>query len=481
MDRRGLLARAAVGAVAFSGPWWRLPVARAAPQEAPLKELARLLRGPVVGRASSAYNAARVLHNQRFDNVRPLAIASPLGTDDVLKAIGWARKHGIRLVARSGGHSYCGFSTVQNGLVLDFGRMKGIIVQGAPTITSGPGAPLGDVYARLASKSLVVPAGSCKTVGVSGLALGGGHGFYSRKYGLTCDNVTELEIVTADGKRRVCNARQNADLFWACRGGGGGNFGVVTRWTFRASPVGPIATFRIAWPWSQMQPALQAWQSFAPHAPDELFSVFRVAAVGPGGSPGVTASGQYLGTQPALASLIQPLASVGTPTTVSTKARTYMEAVDYWGGGDFQETFAAKSDYARTPLSPAAIGVIGSALEARGTSVPGSGVLILDSYGGAINRVPRAATAFAHRDALFSFQYLAIWGSPAQTQQNLAWLRDFHKAMRPYVTGEAYVNYCDEDLANAPAAYYGSNLKRLRAVKKKYDPTGFFRYAQSVR
>jgi FAD/FMN-containing dehydrogenase len=480
MDRRELLARAAVGAVAVSGPWWRLPVARAAPQEAPLRELARLLRGQVIGRSSSAYNAARVLHNERFDNVKPLAIAWPLGADDVVKAIGWARKHGIRLVARSGGHSYCGFSTVQNGLVLDFGRMKRIRLQGR-TVTIWPGVLLGEVYAGLAKYSLVVPAGSCKTVGVSGLALGGGHGFYSRKYGLTCDNVMELEIVTADGKRRVCNANQNADLFWACRGGGGGNYGIVTRWTFRAHPVGPIATFRIVWPWSQLQAALQAWQSFAPNAPDELFSVFRVAAVGPGGSPGVTASGQYLGTQPALASLIQPLASAGTPTTVSTTARTYIEAVNYWGGGDFRETFAAKSDYARKPLPPAAIGAIGSALEARATSVPGSGVLILDSYGGAINRVPKAATAFAHRDALFSFQYLAIWGSPTVTQPNLAWLRNFHKAMRPFVSGEAYVNYCDEDLTNAPAAYYGSNLKRLRAVKKKYDPAGFFRYAQSVR
>jgi FAD/FMN-containing dehydrogenase len=479
MDRRELLARAAVGAAAFSGAWWRLPVARAAPQQAPLKELARLLRGPVVGRASSAYNAARILHNQRFDSVRPLAIASPLGAGDVVKSIAWARKHGIRVVARSGGHSYCGFSTVQNGLVLDLSRMKNIQVQGR-TVTIGPGALLGDIYARLAGNALVVPAGSCKTVGVSGLTLGGGHGFYSRKHGLTCDNLTELEIVTADGKRRVCNARQNSDLYWACRGGGGGNYGVVTRWTFRAHPVGPIATFRIEWPWSQVQAALQAWQSFAPHAPDALFSVFRVAAVGPGGTPGVTASGQYLGTQAALASLIQPLASTGTPSTVSTKARTYTEAVNYWGGGDFRETFAAKSDYARKPLSPAAIGTITSALEARATSVPGSGVLILDSYGGAINRVPKGATAFAHRDALFSFQYLAFWGSPTVTQPNLKWLRDFHKAMRPFVSGEAYVNYCDEDLANAPAAYYGSNLERLRAVKKKHDPARFFRSPQGV-
>ena len=478
MNRRELLG---AGAAAWSGAWWRLPAASARSLPAPLGELARALSGPVVARGAAGYDKARLLFNTRFDAAKPLAVAFCQGPLDVQKTIGWARKHGVRLATRTGGHSYGGYSTTP-GVILDVTRMHAIHASGS-TASVGAGARLIDVYTALSQHGRSIPGGSCATVGVSGLALGGGHGFLSRKWGTASDNVAEVELVTADGKRRVCNAHENTDLYWACRGGGGGNFGVVTRWTFRTHPVAGVATFRVEWPWAQAATGFAAWQSFAPHAPDELFSVFSFSHAA-GSTPRVTAVGQLLGTKERLSSLIAPLANAGTPTAVGVVSRTYLDSVHFWAGcsdldschSPVRPAFAAKSDYARKPLTKAAIATITHAI----ATAPTRGILLLDSYGGAINRIPKPATAFVHRDMLFSFQYLAYWDTPSQAVANVAWLRKFHDAMRPYVSGEAYVNYADPGLENWPQAYFASNLPRLVAIKKKYDPARFFRYAQGL-
>jgi FAD/FMN-containing dehydrogenase len=488
LSRRELLRRAGGAALVAAVPSgaWRLAGALAA-TDPRVAELAGLLHGQVIGRGATGYASARLSFDTTFDGSSPLAVAYCLGPGDVAKTILWARRHGIRIAPRAGGHSYGGYSTT-SGVVIDVSRINAITVNAAArTAVIGAGARLIDAYERLWEHGLSIPGGSCPTVGISGLTLGGGHGFLSRKYGLATDNVLELEIVTADGRRLVCNAHQNSDLFWACRGGGGGNFGVVTRWTFRLSPVGTVSTFAVNWPWAQMPQALAAWQAFAPHAPDELFSVFSLS--GSGGVGHVTAVGQLLGPKSRLASLIAPLASAGTPTRVVTSERSYIDAVRMWAGCATLDachappqgtvgraSFVGKSDYARHPLSAAAAAAIASGL----VRAPTRGLLLLDSYGGAINRVPKAATAFVHRDMLFSFQYLAYWDTPAQAAANRQWLRAFHASMRPYVSGEAYQNYIDPELAMWKQAYYGSNYARLVAVKKRYDPGNVFRFAQSI-
>ena len=482
LDRRELLRRAGgLAAGVAVAPWWRL-ASSGLDRDARVKELAGLLKGPVVGHGDPDYATARLLFDTTFDGVSPLAVAYCSGAGDVARTIAWARKHGIRLAPRCGGHSYGGYSTTP-GVIIDVGRLKSISVQGTRAVV-GAGARLVDVYETLGASGLAIPAGSCATVGVSGLALGGGHGFLSRKWGLTADNVLELELVTADGKRLVCSPSEHADLYWACRGGGGGNFGVVTSWTFQANPVSTVSTFHVDWPAEQLPAALDAWQQFVPQAPDELFSVFSISK----GS--FAAVGQLLGPTTRLASLLGPLTSAGTPTRVVTSERTYIDAVRMWAGcsaldtcrlapgGELQRaTFAAKSDYARQPLSAEAAAVIAKALP----EAPARGLLLLDSYGGAINRVPKAATAFVHRDMLFSFQYLAYWTSPAEAAASRKWLRGFHAAMRPYVSGEAYQNYIDPELANWRQAYYGANYARLTQVKRSYDPDNQFRFAQSIR
>jgi FAD/FMN-containing dehydrogenase len=457
-----------------------------------LRELARRVRGPVVGRGSAAYTKARLSFNERFDGVRPLAVVKPANAADVRESILWARKHGIRIRARSGGHSYAGYSTVEDGLVVDLGQLDEIAVRrSARTASIGAGVRLIDVYERLARSGATIPAGSCPTVGLGGLALGGGVGFASRKLGTTADNVLAVDIVTADGRLLTCDARRHADLYWACRGGGGGNFGVVTSFRMRIHPVDHASYFVVSWPWSSVRQAVSAWQRFAPHAPDGLFSVCRLAT---GTSqPTVQAFGQFFGSEAKLTPLLTPLRNV-TGASLTTGTSPYLDLMERWAGcktigydechlppaGSLTRVrFAAKSDYVAKELPPAGIATLETWVEKR--QGRGGGAAIVDSYGGAINRVAPGATAFVHRRALCSIQYYAGIADASADAAALTWLRGFRAAMKPYTSGEAYQNYIDPDLADWEDAYYGANYPRLRRVKKKYDPDNVFRFRQSIR
>ena len=489
-DRRELLWRGlALGAVALA------PRVASPPH---LRELRRGLAGDVLTSGSPGYDRARLLYSPRFDSIRPEAIVFCETVGDVVHTIRWARRHRIHLVPRSGGHSYGGYSTT-SGVVLDVSRLNHVRVSGRHAVV-GAGALLIDVYAALAAHGRMIPAGTCPSVGIAGLTLGGGHGYASRKLGLACDALVGLTIVTASGEVLHCDAHRHADLFWACRGGGGGNFGVVTSFTFRTTPVGNVATYVLEWPWEQAGRVAAAWQSFAPHAPDELSLDLNLTATEL--RTHVTSAGQYLGPAAELQRVLAPLLAVGTPSRVEIKQRTFLEAALHFAGCDRitvdrcrradkfpqgtvqRETWKAKSNYVKRPLPPGAIEIMLRALEARQADPAlGRGTILLDAYGGAIGRVPKAATAFVHRDALCSAQYLAYWpaGNAARAAANLAWMRDFYAALRPFVSGEAYVNYIDPELRDWRRAYYGSNYARLRRVKHRYDPTDFFHFAQGIR
>jgi FAD/FMN-containing dehydrogenase len=487
LDRRDLLERAAGVTLAASvlGPLADLSWA-APPSARDLRELEQALDGDVVTPSEAAFRSARLLFNTRFDGIRPRAVAFCANTEDVQKAVRWAGKHGVRIAPRAGGHSYGGYS-VTSGLVIDVSRMRRISVSaGARTATVGAGARLLDVYAQLWHHGLTIPGGSCPSVGIAGLALGGGVGFSSRKLGLTCDSVRALRIVTGAGRALNCGAREHADLLWACRGGGGGNFGIVTGFTFRAHPVSNVATYVIDWPWEDALEAVGAWQRFAPRAPDALFSVLSLSSSGRRAR--VSSAGQLFGSEPDLRSLLAPLASAGKPIRVTVRSRSFMEATRRWAGCSDVEcrtaraTFKAKSDYANRPLSREGIQTMVRAIETHAANPAlGRGSVLLDSYGGAINRIPKGATAFVHRDALFSMQYLAYWEPSQAAAPNLAWIRRFHGAMRRHVSGFAYQNYIDPDLKGWKRAYYGSNYRRLVAVKRKYDRANVFRFRQSIR
>jgi hypothetical protein len=458
-------------------------------------QLARTLQGEVVVPGDPSYAHSRVLYNTRFDGLHPHAVVFCETLADVERTVHWAGRHKIRIVPRSGGHSYGGYS-VSQGAVVDVSRLNRITLGAQSRAAVGAGARLIDVYDALWQHGLTVPAGTCPTVGIAGLTLGGGIGFAARRFGLTCDNLVEAAVVTAAGRALVCNAHQDADLYWALRGGGGGNFGIVTRLVLHTHPVSQVATYTLEWPWSDARRVVQAWQTFAPHAPDGFFSVCNLNCAG-GGSPRITSAGQFFGTPQQLKTLINPLASTGSPTRVAVNSHTYMEAVRIWAGcsgtvaqchlppqGTLgRSTFKGRSDYANKPLSAYGIDTLVRGIESRAAGGSGSGIVLLDSSGGAINRVPKGATAFVHRDALFSLQYLAYWGAadpPAVGAANLRFLRNLYAAMRPYVSGFAYQNYIDPELPHWLRAYYGSNLQRLVAVKRRYDPGNVFQFRQSI-
>jgi FAD/FMN-containing dehydrogenase len=494
MTRRELLARGGRVALVAGGVSLGRPLVRLARASTGgiYDELANVLRGEVVLPSSSGYDQARLLFDTRFDAVKPSAVVFCESTADVQRTVRWARRHAVRIVPRAGGHSYGGYSST-TGVVVDVSRINGISLDPSRRAVVGAGARLIDVYQRLALHGRTVPAGSCPTVGIAGLALGGGVGFASRKYGLTCDNLLEATVVLADGSAVVANAHAHPDLYWALRGGGGGSFGIVTRLVFRTHPVGQVATYVIEWPWPDAAKVVQAWQKLAPHAPDGLFSVLNLnSAVA--GRARITSAGQFFGSADRLRALVKPLANAGTPTRFTVSSRSYLEAQEMWAGcsgtiadchlppqGQLgRSTFKGKSSFANKPLSLKGINAMIRQIEARITTGSGSGIILLDSYGGAINRVKKDATAFVHRDALFSMQYLAYWDPSAASEPNLRWLRSFYAAMRPYVSPFAYQNYIDADLGNWERAYYGTNFDRLIAVKHRYDPQNVFRSSQSI-
>ena len=495
-DRRNFLVRAGqavAGAGALAAlPGWRLVGARSS-VDPRLVELAGLLQGDVVTPDSAAYDTARRLFSPRYDSIRPGAVVFCESAQDVWRTVRWSRRHSIRIVPRSGGHSYGGYSTCK-GVVVDVTRMKGVAVNaGAGTATVGSGALLIDIYQALAQQGRMIPAGSCPTVGIAGLALGGGHGFSGRKYGLTCDNVRSLVIVAASGQALLASATHHPDLFWACRGGGAGQLGIVTSFVFNTHPASDVVTYRATWNWSDAAAVVAAWQAWAPNAPDDLFSMCDLIATdGPGG-PIVASNGQYFGSEAALQTLLQPLVSAATPRSVVIRTRSFLNAsLDWANCSEYarchlvgsvpsaevgRSDFLAKSDYVATQLPPAGIQtMIQWITQRQNDPALGGGSVLMDAYGGAINRVAKNATAFVHRDQLFSVQYVASASSPA----DLAWLRAFRAALRPYVSGQAYQNYLDPDLPQPNLAYYGSNYGRLRRVKRRYDPKNVFRFPRSV-
>nr|HET6901341.1 FAD-binding oxidoreductase [Ktedonobacteraceae bacterium] len=468
-------------------------------------ELARSLRGTLIRPTSPDYSAARQLFNRRFDVVHPAAIAYCASPTDVQTCIAFAQRFGLPLVPRAGGHSYAGYSTT-TGMVVDVSRMNAVTMNvGTGTAIVEAGSRLIDVYATLAPYGLVLPAGTCPTLGIAGMTLGGGVGVLGRKLGLACDNLLAAQIVVADGRVLTCDVEHNPDLFWALRGGGGGNFGVVTSFTFHVHPVASLSLCTLNWPWGNAADVLDAWQSWAPQAPDELWSSCWLQATSDKSSdPVVQVNGVYIGDAASLDSLLESLTNrIGVaPTRRYVSEAGLLETMLYEAncegltvgqchlpsqdpnGQLERSTFRSKSDYFTRTLPRQGIAALVNAITACQTSPTlGLGGIGIDAFGGAINRVAADATAFVHRNALFSIQYAATWNAndPASiAEENHRWLLGMWQAMRPYASGAAYQNYIDPDLADWQQAYYGANLPRLQQVKTAYDASDFFHFAQSI-
>jgi FAD/FMN-containing dehydrogenase len=480
------------------------PAATQSPSPADWAALGHDLSGTLVRPGEAAYTVSKRLFDPRFDSLHPAGIAYCRNPHDVATCLAFVRKFGVPVAARCGGHSYAGWSST-SGLIVDVTRMAGVNVSGS-TATVGAGTKLIDFYNGLAAHGRGVPGGSCPTVGIAGLTLGGGVGVVSRAYGLTSDNVQSLQIVTADGQVRTCSSSQNSDLFWACRGGGGGNFGVVTSFTFRTYPVGQIVLFFLSWPWSQAARVISAWQSWAPHAPDALWSNLHLSAA-PGGSvPAIQVGGTYLGSLSAASAQLEKLyAAAGShPSSPFMETTSWLHAMLVEAGcasltvaqchlptqnpaGQLARASEyAKSDFFTRPLSSHGIGTLLAGVESfqrAGGASGASGGIAFDALGGAVNRVAPGATAFVHRNALFQAQYTTTWpvgSAAAAVARQHAWQQSYWQSMRPYASGQAYQNYVDPALANWQQAYYGANYTRLTQVKGTYDPDRVFTFPQAV-
>lgn len=473
----------------------------AASAPATLKALARDLDGTLVQPGEAKWAAARQLYNTRYDNLKPTAVAYVAHPDDIRTALAYARAHRTPVAIRNGGHSYAGWSSGNGRLIIDVSKLSKIRASGG-TATIGGGAKLIDVYRSLAAKGVTIPAGSCPTVGISGLTLGGGHGVVSRAYGLTCDSLTSAKIVTADGKELMVSKSEHKDLFWALRGAGNGNFGIVTELGFRthAAPQGVSAY--MTWPWSKAAAVIKAWQTWGPDQPDEIWSSAHLANT-PGGTPTVSVACFSLGTYGELQNAVDRLADkIGAPArSVSLKRRTYEQAMEVYAGcssfaTDAQchlpgttpgrspqgalnrETYAASSDFFDRSLSAAGIRALLSQIEnVTGAS---AGSIALTALGGAINRVDPTATAFVHRRSRMLAQYIASWRAGTSGTPARAWLKKAHGAMGRYASGAAYQNYTDSTLTNWREAYYGDAAPRLKKLKKQYDPGRFFDFPQAL-
>jgi FAD/FMN-containing dehydrogenase len=466
----------------------------------------RLSTRELVVPGQAGYTTARQLFDPRFDAVEPAGIAYCGTPQDVSACLAFVRRFGLPVAARSGGHSYGGWSS-STGLIVDVTRMNTLrVAAGGRTVQVGTGTRLVDFYSGLAAHGLAVPGGSCPTVGVAGLTLGGGVGVLSRQYGLTSDHLEAVQIVTADGTIRDCDAQRNSDLLWACRGGGGGNFGVVTSFTFRTHQLSQLVVFFLSWPWSQAARVVDGWQSWVPSTPDALWSNLHLIASPGGPLPTVSVGGTYLGPVRAVEGLLSTLyAAVGSaPASPYVAETSYLHAMMVEAGcADLsvsqchrptqtangqvaREPSYGKSDFFTTRLPPAAIQALVSGIE-RVPAVPGAasgvGAIAFDALGGAVNRVDPAATAFVHRDALFLAQYSTSWrwGAPdREVASQRAWLRQFYATLHPYASGHAYQNYLDPDLAGWRQAYYGTNYPRLARIKATYDPGQVFRFPQGI-
>lgn len=497
------------------GPWSDLPEARWAALQRRLSPQATLYR-----RGGASYEALSIPFNHRYADVRPAAILAAGTPGDVAVAVAWARDVGMPLVPRSSlGHNYAGYSTTP-GLLVVMSRLREIAVTPNPTpappqrygpievvpdaglLTVAAGVVNADLGPLLQRQGVFVPAGRCPTVGVAGLVLGGGIGFSDKMFGLTCDRLASTDVVLADGTTTTCDPGTDPDLFWACRGGAGNNFGVNTGFTFRYVRLqGEVTYFRLRWGADSMVPALTALQQVAAaQLADRRFDC-RIGAgttLAAGTTPGAggtrqvyaDAIGQFYGYADELAMILGPALAVGTPAERaanrdSIRQVTPAEAAALLSASTPVQQFAVKSAVLREPLDAAQLETLVTGLRQwPGSRNPDGAGVALFCMGGQINEVPPDATAFVHRDALFILAAEASWADddpPATEVASVSWLTELYDGLlagRP--PSGAYQNFPDPDLADWRRAYYGDNYQRLVEVKRKYDPTDFFTYPQGV-
>jgi FAD/FMN-containing dehydrogenase len=449
-----------------------------------LDALEQGLRGRLIRPDAPDYDAARVLYNAMIDR-RPRAIAQCANPADVVRAVHCARDAGLAVAVRGGGHNGAGLGSCDDGIVIDLGAMRGVRVDPATgTVRAEAGCRQGDVDHATHAFGLAVPAGIISTTGLAGLTLGGGHGYLSRRCGLTSDNLLEADVVLADGQLVTASAEQHPDLFWALRGGGG-NFGIVTSFLFRAHPVHTVFGGPMFWN-VEDAPRVMAWyRDFLPNAPRELSAFLGLKTI-----PTVDAfppelRGRrvcalvwcYTGPVEQARDALKPVRALPAPILDGTAPMPFPAlqglfdpllppGLQWYWKGDFIrelsdgaiETHVAHAAEAPTELS----------------------LMHLYPIDGAVHDLSPDATAWRYRDVTWSMVIAGIDASPAGAGRITDWARNYWSAIHPYSAGGGYVNFMMDEGDERVHATYGANYPRLAAIKKAYDPTNFFRINQNI-
>jgi FAD/FMN-containing dehydrogenase len=441
-----------------------------------LNRLSDKLRSRVLLPDADGYDAARRVWNGFVDK-RPAVILPCTSGKDVVEGVNLARTTGLLVAVRGGGHNIAGASVCDGGIVIDLSGMKAMVVDPVQRVARAePGLTLGEFDIATQAFGLATTMGVNSDTGIAGLTLGGGFGRLGRKYGLACDNLLSAEIVLADGRTVTASASEHPDLFWGIRGGGG-NYGIVTNFTYRLHPVGPeILGGLLLHELSRAREVLRFYRDFAAAAPDEV-SADAVFLTTPEGQRLVAISACYVGPVEEGARVLRPLRAFGTPVQdlVAPVAYTALQASAdplfargrryYW-----------KAQFLKH-ITDTAIDVL---IDSYSGAASASSLAVLQQVGGAISRIDGAATAFGNRDAAFDCFPVAVWDDPVEDERHIAWAQEFWARMQPFATGGVYVNNLGEEGEDRVKAAYGANYVRLSKLKAAYDPDNLFRLNQNV-
>ena len=445
--------------------------------EAAVKELKSSLRGRLLLATDDAYDEARQVWNAMIDK-HPALIVQCAGSDDVVEAVNFARANDLLVAVRGGGHNVAGKSVCDGGLMIDLSKMRGVKVDTVnQTAQVEGGATLHELDQGTQAFGLATPAGVVPTTGVAGLTLGGGVGWLARKYGLSCDNLLSVEVVTADGKFLRASPDENADLFWGVRGGSG-NFGVVTSLEYQLYPIGTtVLAGSVIFPLAKARDALRFYHEFSRTAPDEL-SASGALLTSPDGDHVFAVTVCYNGSMEEGERVLRPLREFGPPLADQIAPMPYTKLQ---GKGD--ERFPIGLNYYwkthfMTEISDDAIDVMVSNFPTVPSPMSALG---FQQYGGAISRVKPSDTAFGHRAAQYDFIPACTWSDPSEAKVNMQWARQIWEMMKPFASGGEYVNNLGEEGEERVKAAYGDNHDRLVAVKNQYDPDNFFRLNANIK
>jgi FAD/FMN-containing dehydrogenase len=442
--------------------------------------------GELILPGDSGYDECRKVFNAIHDK-QPAVIARCAGTPDVVAAVNFARQNGLLVAVRSGGHSVAGLSVCDGGILIDLAGLKRIEVDPkARAARAGGGVLWGEFDAATQLHGLHTPGGRVTNTGIGGFTTGGGYGWTSSKYGLTCDNLISAEVVLADGRVVTASEQENEDLFWGIRGGGG-NFGIVTEFEYRLHPLGPIVLAGLAlWPIERAEDVLRAWRDYVDGSPDELSTACAIFTAPPEeflpdylrGRVALGMLAMYVGDPEKGAEIIQPLKDLGPVVDlIQPMPYTVFQALldptapkshrSYWRG----EYLKSLSDEAITTF-------FRHAPELAAAAKP-FGQMIIFRIGQGVAATADGATAFSHRDADYLFHPISVWQEPTDDGRLIAASRAFCEAMRPFSTGGAYLNFTPEDRVRD--GYGAAKYTRLVALKDRYDPDNLFRLNQNIK